>query len=410
MLAIHWLFNKILKREILLTFVFTMLTHILWAQQGISINGTVKDETGKPLQSVTVFIDGSNKYTMTDINGHYSFLDIESGTYRVATSMVGRGPERLMIVVTNKPVTADIVMKPKPIELNEVVIGTDSRRNEMLRIFTNKFLGVTANAQSCIILNPKIIEFTTNKNILLATTTDFLIIENKNLGYRIKYLLKIFRYDKSVNLTSYTGDCIFEELLGSTKQKKKWIENRKAAYRGSFMHFLRSLYAGNTREQGFKCYAFIDSAKTPTVSDELVDMSQYVTRIDSNFIKLSFKKKFKAIYNDTKAVIAKNAAEANEKFKKYFGANSEILDSTKTDKSSNGITIIRPKSEKERRLMTPASFRASHWDNDAGIVKLYLTFTVVDHNGSYLDYRSFLLEGLWSELQIGDRLPFTYQP
>ncbi len=60
--------------------------------------------------------------------------------------------------------------------------------------------------------------------------------------------------------------------------------------------------------------------------------------------------------------------------------------------------------------MTAASFRASHWDNDAGVVKLYLNFTVVDRNGNYLDYRSFLLENLWSELQMGDRLPFTYQP
>ncbi|MES2375967.1 MAG: carboxypeptidase-like regulatory domain-containing protein [Bacteroidota bacterium] len=384
--------------------ICTLLSLNLWAQQSFDITGTVKDENGAALQSVTVFIDGSNKYTMTDVSGHYTFAAIQPGTYRVATSMVGRGSERLMVILSNKSVKADLVMKPKPIELNEVVIGTDSRRNEMLRIFTNKFLGVTENAQSCTIINPKIIEFTTNKGILLATTPDFLIIENKNLGYRIKYLLKVFRYDRAFNLTSYTGDCIFEDLPGSTRQKKKWIENRRAAYQGSFMHFLRSLYSGNTREQGFKCYAFIDSAKTPTVSDQLVDMSQYVTRIDSNFIRLAFTKKFKVTHNSTKALLVKAGSQLPEEITKLLG------DTNKTGKSNDRITLLRPKSERERRLMTPASFRASHWDNDAGIVKLYLNFTIVDRNGNYLDYRSFLLEDLWSELQVGDRLPFTYQP
>jgi hypothetical protein len=385
------------------TLVWILLSLNLLAQQNFKITGIVKDEKNTPLQSVTVFIDGSNKYTMTDLNGHYSFGSIEPGTYRVATSMVGRGSERLMVIVLNKSVTADLVMKPKPIELNEVVIGTDSRRNEMLRIFTNKFLGVTENAQSCTIINPKIIEFTTNKSILLATTPDFLIIENKNLGYRIKYLLKIFRYDRAFSLTSYTGDCIFEELPGSTRQKKKWIENRRNAYRGSFMHFLRSLYAGNTREQGFKCYAFIDSAKTPTVSDELIDMSQYVTRIDSNFIRLAFTKKFKVDHISTKALAVKRSSQGTEVVK-FFGDTTGVPDSVK-----KGISLIVPKSEKERRLMA-ASFLASHRGNDAGVVKLYLNFTVVDRNGNYMDYRSFLLEGLWNELQMGDRLPFTYQP
>jgi hypothetical protein len=386
------------------TLVWILLSLNLLAQQNFKITGTVKDEKNTPLQSVTVFIDGSNKYTMTDLNGHYSFGDIEPGTYRVATSMVGRGSERLMVIVLNKSVTADLVMKPMPIKLNEVVIGTDSRRNDMLRIFTNKFLGVTENAQSCTIINPKIIEFTTNKSILLATTPDFLIIENKNLGYRIKYLLKIFRYDRAFSLTSYTGDCIFEELPGSAKQKKKWIENRRAAYKGSFMHFLRSLYAGNTREQGFKCYAFIDSAKTPTVSDELIDMGQYVTRIDSNFIRLAFTKKFKVTHNSTKAFTVRRGAQGSEKVV-FLGDTTGVPDSVK-----KGISLLRPKSEKERSSMTAASFRASHWGNDAGVVKLYLNFTVVDRNGNYLDYRSFLLEGLWNELQVGDRLPFTYQP
>jgi hypothetical protein len=390
------------------TLLLTLLSLTLWAQQSFDITGTVKDEKGTALQSVTVFIDGSNKYTMTDVSGHYAFAAIQPGTYRVATSMVGRGSERSMVNVRNKQVTADFVMKPKPVELNEVVIGTDSRRNEMLKIFTHKFIGITENAQSCTIINPKIIEFTTNKSIVLATTPDFLIIENKNLGYRIKYLVKIFRYDRSKNITSYTGDCIFEELPGSNRQKKQWVENRWLAYQGSFMHFLRSLYAGNTREQGFKCYAFIDSAKTPTISDELVDMKQYVTRIDSNFIRLAFKKQFQVEHSSNKVIIIKRGPSLS----KLLADTSKQPGPAKSNKNGNIIVLNadQPLTDELRKKLLTANMPPPTPRKDAGVVKLYLDYTIVDRNGNYLDYRSFLLEGLWNELQVGDRLPFTYQP
>jgi hypothetical protein len=390
------------------TLAFMLLILNLWAQQNFSITGTIKDENGAALQSVTVFIDGSGKYTMTDVSGHYSFATIEPGTYRVATSMVGRGSERLMVNVRNKPVTADFVMKEKPIDLHEVVIGTDSRRPEMMRIFTSKFIGMTENAKSCTIINPKIIEFTTNKSILLATTPDFLIIENKNLGYRIKYLVKIFRYDRSKNITSYTGDCIFEELPGTNRQKKEWLKNRQVAYAGSFMHFLRSLYAGDTREQGFKCYAFIDSAKTPTISDELVDMAQYVTRIDSNFIRLAFKKQIQVAHSSNKVILIKHGPALS----KLLADTSKQSAPAKPNTNSNVIVLNadQPLTDELRKKLITANMSSLTPRKDAGVVKMYLDFTVVDRNGNYLDYRSFLLEGLWNQLQVGDRLPFTYHP
>jgi hypothetical protein len=356
------------------TIAYTLLSLNLWAQQGYSVTGNIKDEKGKPLQAVTVFIDGSDKYTATDANGNYTITTIQPGTYRIATSMVGRNSERQTVVVQNHSITANFIMKIKAISLNEVVIGTDSRRAEMLKLFFDKFIGTTENAKSCKIINQQIIEFTTNKNILLATTPDFLTIENQNLGYRIKYLLKIFRYDKKLNLTSYTGDCIFEELPGTKKQNNTWIVNRKKAYEGSFMHYLRSLYTGNLKEQKFRKFAFIDSAKIPTVDDKPVDMNQYVTRIDSNFIKLSFKQRFKVEYHGIVGFTVKTTATSAEREQAYNAADAYVRE---------------------------AKF---------GIVKLFLDYTIVDRNGHYLDYRSFLLEGLWNTLQVGDRLPYTYQP
>jgi hypothetical protein len=375
-------FKPTAMKQLTGTLLLTLISLTLWAQQGFDISGTVKDEKGAALASVTVFIDGSNKYTMTDVNGHYAFAGIQSGTYRVVTSMVGRGSERSMVNVRDKAVTANFVLKVKPTELNEVVIGSDSRRTEMLRIFTRKFIGLTENAKSCTIINPKIIEFTTNKNILLATTPDFLIIENKNLGYRIKYLVKIFRYDRGLNITSYTGDCIFEELPGNNRQKREWLENRKAAYEGSFMHYLRQLYSRSKDDSWFRSYA-VDSIDKTTVNPEPVDMTQYITRIDSNFIKLAFKQTLRVAYRyENKKAIAI----------KHDGTGDSLDDKIKMIHEATAKLDLQSMAGK------------------VGQVTMYLNNTIVDRNGNYLDYRSFLLEGLWNQLQVGDRLPFTYQP
>lgn len=358
---------------------YTLLSTNLWAQQTFTISGNVKNTRGENLQSVTVFVDGSDKYTMTDANGNYTFYKINPGAYQVVVSIVGYASERKTAMLHDKPATINFVLAEKVTLLKEVAIGTDSKRPEYLRLFTSRFLGNTENARSCTILNPQIIEFTTNKTILLATTPDFLIIENKNLGYRIKYLLKIFRFDRSQNLTSYTGDCIFEELPGNTRQQKSWKENRQKAYEGSFMHYLRSLYAGNSSQQGFKSYAFIKGAEPPTVEADTTDMHQYLTRVDSSFIKLAFKKTFNVVYKRIDITLLGR------------DRRTEVPITSAPD----DIKVIIIGEGKESKN---------------GVVSMYLDHTLVDRTGAYLDYRSFLLEGLWSALQVGDRLPYTYQP
>src|SRR5207244_4162040 len=82
----------------------------------------------------------------------------------------------------------------------------------------------------------------------------FLIIENNNLGYKVKYLLDNFQFNEVQHITYYGGDCIFEAMQGTPAQQAAWAKNRKLAYEGSLMHYLRSLYAGTSRKEGFLVY------------------------------------------------------------------------------------------------------------------------------------------------------------
>ncbi|NNU33189.1 hypothetical protein HK413_01560 [Mucilaginibacter sp. S1162] len=123
-------------------------------------------------------------------------------------------------------------LEPKAITLNEVKIGRKSARNKNFNLFKENFLGTSANARQCEIINPEIINFSTQKGLLLADADDFLIIKNNRLGYRIHYLLKDFSYNSNDKLTLYHGDFSFEELEGTDADKSKWAKNRAETYQG----------------------------------------------------------------------------------------------------------------------------------------------------------------------------------
>ncbi|MFD2145030.1 hypothetical protein [Mucilaginibacter antarcticus] len=95
------------------------------------------------------------------------------------------------------------------------------------------------------------INFTTKNDILIADADDFLVIENKPLGYRIRYMLKNFGYNKTTDIVLYEGETSFEQLPGTDKMKKEWASNRLKTYKGSVMHFLRSVYRNRVSQEGF---------------------------------------------------------------------------------------------------------------------------------------------------------------
>lgn len=348
---------------------FLQLSEIIVAQQFVSISGHVTNSKGEKLVSATVFIDGSSIQTKTDEEGNYEISNLTPGTYQIAISSVGYESLKKSILVRQKKNTLNFIVTEKITTLEEVAIGDSSSRRANLKIFIERFLGISNNALSCKILNTEIINFTTYQDILAADTEDFLIIENKNLGYRIKYLLKKFIFNKKMRITQYDGECIFEEMAGTKMEESKWASNREKTYKGSFMHFLRSLNQGSLQTEGFIIHEFIDPKKDPLKKDT-VHISHYIQRLDGNFIRLSFKQLLHVTYK------------------------------TKEAKNLNNLPINKPLTGIEFRLL---GYKTS-------MVNMYLAYTIVDKAGRYLDPRSFLLDGTWGSRQMGDRLPYSYQP
>ena len=230
-------------------FSFQMLSLVLIciglnarAQETFKISGIVVDQKNEPIPNATIFISGSKKITATNIDGRFVFAELAAGNYIISTKLLGYSAPSQTVIITDKSVAISIGVEAKSIALKEVSIGIDKNRERYLNIFKDQFLGTSRSAANCVILNPELINFT-GKNLpydnvfLKADVDDLLTIENKQLGYRVKYLLKAFEYNSKTTVTYYEGDSNFEDLDGTDEQKQIWAKNRLAAYNGSLMHF-----------------------------------------------------------------------------------------------------------------------------------------------------------------------------
>jgi hypothetical protein len=337
-----------------------------YAQVTYSISGTVKNTKGEKIQSATVFITGTQKTTMSIADGSFSFKGIYPGNYVVVVNMLGYNSVKQAVTVTNHPETIDLVLADKEIALQEVVIAAKQQSPKDLKKFNKIFLGLRYDPKLCKILNPEIINFGHNDSTMTASTDDFLIIDNQFLGYRIKYLLKKFYCRNNSNGHFYDGDYSFEPLTGSVEQQQVWGKNRAKAYENSRMQFLRSLYTGTTRKEGFLIYRCTTN-KSWTIERNTSDPQQFVTRTDSNFMNVNIDPRIMIVYDKGKA------------------AQPDVI-STKPPKT---YVIF---------LGLPQDFTF-----------LILT-SKVDSRGSIADYTSYRCLGYWPVYGVAHQLPFEYQP
>ncbi len=86
--------------------------------QGVSIRGTVVDDTKTPIPGVSVIIQGTTKGTVTDINGNFELTAPVGGVLQI--SFIGFGKQE--ITVTSETSVLNIVLKEETENLEEVVI------------------------------------------------------------------------------------------------------------------------------------------------------------------------------------------------------------------------------------------------------------------------------------------------
>lgn len=357
---------------------FAFLIAITAVAQGhYNVMGVVADEKGQPLSSATVFISGSEKIMMTNERGEFIFHNLDPGVFQLTVTMLGFTPDvRSLVIQTTSP-NLNVVLKPTAIALNEVKIPAGNSLEDYYQLFKAQFLGISPNGLDCEITNRDVIKlnYDQKKGILTASANDFLVIQNKRLGYKVRYLLRGFTYNAITNSAIYDGDTNFEELDGTAKMKKTWEKNRLETYKGSFMHYLRSVYANAVTSEGFitnQLFSAHNIKNDPASLDKItidprpLKYDTLATLIDTSFISLK-SPDFYLSYNPKKA-------------------NAKVKKAPKKNKISTEL------------------------DYNSSIIRLPFKEAIIDRKGSYTDYRAFYIHGNLARRRVGDQLPFEYQP
>jgi len=185
-----------------------------------SISGRVIDyDTQKPIAAASIFLSNASAGTVSGNDGTFKVAGVRGGQYVLVISVIGYAPYQQTIMVNNNLTLPDVKIAIQAISLNEVRIGIDKHWAEHYAIFKEEFLGRSDNAKDCRILNPHAIDFTYNKEKgeLTAIASGFLNIENKALGYKIKYQLSAF------SKSNLLGTVYFEGLNAGKRTGRKLI-------------------------------------------------------------------------------------------------------------------------------------------------------------------------------------------
>lgn len=246
--------------------LFSFISLIGFSQSYYTVHGKVISSDSKlPLQGASVFAQNTTSGTATDADGNYT-LSLPNGGYNLVITFTGYNTESKRISNADaheKSMLFELSKKEK--EMADVaVVATSEVKNGWEKygsFFLEKFIGQTFNSAWCTLKNKDALTFYFSKkrNRLKVLAKEALQIENLALGYTIQYTLDSFTHEYNNQVSLYTGYPLFTEMQpADTAQQQKWADARQQAYKGSILHFMRSLYNKTLVQQGFEVQFVVD--------------------------------------------------------------------------------------------------------------------------------------------------------
>lgn len=373
-----------------------LLTQFNWAQT--TIRGQVQNGTNQEaLPFANVFLSGTTKGTMTDENGSFTLLNVPPGKFDLIVSYVGFATLKTTIQ-TQEQKQYRFILKPLANQLNGITVRAPRRRgadwDKQLSLFTDFFIGRSQNARYCQLLNPQVLSFSQQGNTLQASAQEPLLVENRALGYRIKFQLEHFAYTDSSSLLSYQGDPVFEPLTPANEQEvKRWQANRQKAYEGSIMHFGRALYRRQLAQEGFTIQKVIEQKNA------------------KGEIRLL------GVPGDT-TVSVQSLTNSKRWVSLPMAAYKHLLDTVQLTALQPIVAfrdLIQVIYTKEKE---PYDYQRTHrstlYGNREGFQKTLLRMlestVTVEANGQFWPPRGIRNQGYWAWELMADELPFDYDP
>lgn len=388
--------------------VLTILSTIAAAQ--FQLKGRVIAADSKTaLPNASVFLSNTSVGTVTNNAGEFT-LFIPAGKYDLISSFVGY-ETNAQTISGNADSTLLIKLQPKAKVLDEVVVGSFEKDGwkKWGRFFLDNFIGTSEWAADCAIKNYKVIRFRNNKreNKLVAVAGDQLIIENKALGYTIKYQLEDFEYNFKTRYFLYLGYPLFEEMEGGEAKQNKWNKRRQETYYGSLTDFMRALYRNRIVEAGFEVRRLVKRPNEEKIRvKELYRKRALATRAGANVSASAF--------SDSSDYYNKVLGQPDElsSFSPYTITGDSIaykVDSiTAGLEFDNYLHIIYTKSSPPKSYIQ----LSPHNGRIMSELKLMNAKPVqIQHSGNYYPPLNLVTLGYWAwSEKIGNMLPLDYKP
>lgn len=224
-------------------FFFLLLSPLCFSQY---LKGKVVDASNQPLAGANVYYEGTTLSCLTNEQGDFSLVFEPKLKRPLVVSYVGYSTVYVEGYTVEEPLLITL-----PVEVNtlkEVVVKKDKfSRKEKMAVFKEHFLGITPFGLKTVIENEADIDFEYDEKtfILKAYSDNPLIIVNPSLGYKINYELVDFEVEfsvltihpQAVYRSYYAGLSRYEEMANSPEV----IKHREEAFKGSPLHFFRSL-------------------------------------------------------------------------------------------------------------------------------------------------------------------------
>jgi len=373
--------------------------------QTTTISGKVTNAVSLTgLGKVSVFLSNSSFGTETSDDGTFRLAGVKPGQYTIVASSVGFQQYAEQVMVGNDAINLNIILKPKINQLRGVVISTEADFKKNLELFKRQFIGEGENAKKCEIVNPHVMNmiYHSRKLEMEAWSSDFLVIENKALGYRVKFLVDTFSSSGISDVTEWQGQIVFEELSGSEAQKKAWKLKRADTYYGSARHFYRSLYRGSLTQDGFLMYRLYREINPNRPNEAVIEQKI------KQFVQLH--QRDSALFWQEKGRMSRYYHEnlIRQPLEPYQVFSNTDAPGIFALHFPDCLYVIYTKRREEtdfRDLYRPLDME----NFETSIITLREPYALFDMNG--VVFRGVPLnEGTWSKARIDDLLPFNYDP
>lgn len=302
-----------------LVVLYLLLSYSAFAQN--TLRGTVlANDNNEPIAGASVYISNTTIGTATNGQGFFQLTNVPSSPFELNISSIGF-KTKVLSIDPLKDTLLNVKLLPQVQKLREVVVRPkdDDWWDKFGQKFLEDIIGYSIFSKQCTIENAEkvILEYDKQQQKLKGFCREPLIIVNKALGYKITYWLEHYELSLRTKRTFYGGYPFFEDLLTPKTRKRKakrYRKNRRKAYRGSFNHFVRTLYANQTKQEGFQ----VDLMKQVEISQAYNQRSKRIDTLTHN--KTSLEKIFQAIASK---VSPKNLQYYQRRIKNWYNNSNK---------------------------------------------------------------------------------------